>query len=80
MDHATAVLKTREHFAHIAEGCINDVKSGLVVLPSHTDQTRYFNDQYDSAMRALLGEYDHTFTFQQYVDFLKTGEIKPLLP
>jgi len=74
------ILKTREHFFNIKMACIDDVKSGKLILPKHTDQATYFAERYKSAMDSMLGRNDHTLTFLQRAHWIQTGDMFALLP
>ena len=72
------ILKTREHFANICLGCIEEVKNGDVkVYCSHEE---YFKRRLEERKHILNGEFDHTLTFIQYATYLQTGEMRAVLP
>lgn len=74
------ILATRKHFADNAQGCIDEVLSGGVVLPSHTDREEYFRKCRVRAVNHTVGSYDHTWTFLQRAYWIQTGECVALLP
>jgi len=74
------ILATRQHFADIAQGCIDEVLRGDVKLPSHVDQEEYFRQQRVKRINTLAGNYDDTFTFLQRAYCIQTGEMIALLP
>lgn len=74
------ILATRQHFADNAQGCISEVLSGEVKLPSQTDQKEYFRQQRVRAINHLAGNYDHTWTFLQRAYWIQTGDDVALLP
>lgn len=74
------ILTTRKHFADNAQGCIDEVLSGNVVLPSHTSQDIYFKWQRQRMADSLDGFNDHTWTFLQRAYWIQTGECVALLP
>ena len=74
------ILKTRQHFADNAEGCIAEVLSGKVKLPSHVVNEQYFERQRERAVEFLNGEHDFSFTFMQRAYWIQTGKMVALLP
>lgn len=70
----------RQWFADNAQGCIDEVKRGDVILPKHTSQASYFEQCEKRKIQALAGEFDHTLTFLQHAHFIQTGECIALLP
>lgn len=74
------IIKTRQHFADIAEGCITEVLDGKVKLPSHVTNEHYFERQRERVTEYLAGEHDSTFTFMQCAYWIQTGKMIALLP
>lgn len=74
------IKATREWFAQNCQGCIDEVKSGVVKLPSHVNPEAYFAEQRARAQDALSGKWDHTLTFRQRATFIQTGACNAILP
>lgn len=74
------VLLTRQHFADIMQGCIDEVLRGDVTLASHVDPKDYFDDCDKRANMYLSGEIDHNFTFLQRAYWIQTGDCVVMLP
>jgi hypothetical protein len=75
-----SMQSARQYFADNALACIEEVKNGSIVLPSHTSNESYFTWCMQRHDDFLAGKNDHTFTFLQYAYFLQTGECIALLP
>ena len=71
------IIQAREHFANLALRCIQDAKEMVVRV---NDIDKYIKWQTDSYNRIIAGDFDHTFTHQQYAYYLQTGESVPFLP
>lgn len=70
------IQRTRQHFADIAQGCINEAISGEVKV---NNLQSYIEWQHGSIEYALSGKNDFTFTFMQRAYWLQTGEMVALL-
>jgi hypothetical protein len=77
MTRDEAIHATRQHFAEVAQACIEEAASGNVHV---NDLNAYTAWQHEMAADSLAGKFDHTFSHQQHVHFLLTGECRPLLP
>lgn len=71
------IIKTRNHFADLCLGCIQEVLEGSVKV---NDRTRYIKRQVESYHDTLAGANDHTFTHWQYANYLETGKCVAFLP
>lgn len=71
------IQQTREHFSAGHLRCIGAARAGEFRV---NDLPKYCADQVARSLAALRGDYDHTFTFRQYVHYLQTGAYVPLLP
>lgn len=71
------IQRTRQHFADIAQGCINEAISGEVKV---SNLQSYIEWQQGSIEYTLSGKNDFTFTFMQRAYWLQTGECVALLP
>lgn len=71
------IIQTRQHFADIAQGCIDEATSGEVKV---NNLQSYIEWQQESIKNALSGKNDFTFTFMQRAYWLQTGEMIALLP
>jgi len=68
--------RTRLHFVDLEQRCVTDALDGTTRV---NDLTNYVEWRNDGIVRGMAGDYDHTFTFQQYRHYLATGECVPLL-
>ena len=69
------ITKTRHWFADNSKACIAEAESGAVFV---NDLASYRRSCESDASDALVGEFDHTFTFRQRAYFIQTGESVPL--
>lgn len=74
------IQRTRQQFADICQGCIDEILSGAVTLPEHNVQDEHFARLRAEASEHLAGTWDHTLTFLQRAYWLQTGESIALLP
>lgn len=73
---ADSIIKTRNHFASIADNCIN----GAINKEFHVnDLDSYIQWKTQTKNDTLSGKCDHTFAFLQYAYFIQTGEMIALL-
>lgn len=71
------IQKTRVWFHDNALDCIEEVRSGKVMV---NDPESYFSWREEQAADALKGNSDHTVAFLQKAYFIQTGESVALLP
>ena len=72
-----SIMETRKYYADLALLCIEDAKTGKTRV---NDLDKYIAWEMELHDRALSGESDHTFTFQQHAVWLQTGVCHALLP
>lgn len=65
------ILKTRKHFISINNECINDVKSGKLIV---NDPNLYIKNNLNEIKKINDGDFDNCFTFMQHTYYLQTGE------
>lgn len=74
---AETIQSTRQHFADIEQGCIDEVLSGAVRV---NNPESYINRCKASKEKYLTGVLQISVTFLQRAYWLQTGEMIALLP